>query len=154
MNLKNLEQATEIYKRIKKLDKEISELNSIAILLGNEETECSFELKVKDLQKEKDDSEKVTIDSDGSLNFHKGNNDFGESAQEIYQRLMNARILSHNPLISSGSIKNSDDTKYAKILKNDISDITALNLLGVILIAKQDERRNHVLWLESIGVNL
>ena len=67
MNIKKLEKATKIYEQIKILDAQISELEKFAMLVANGEIKSSFELKIEDLGKQKEDAEKVGFDEDGSL---------------------------------------------------------------------------------------
>lgn len=67
MKLEHLEQATIIYNDIKELDKEIIAIDRIAMLVANGEIKSTLELKIEDIEKQNDDSQKISIDEDGSI---------------------------------------------------------------------------------------
>lgn len=67
MKLEQLERATIIYNDIKELDKEIIAIDKIAMLVANGEIKSTLELKIEDIEKQNDDSQKISIDDDGSI---------------------------------------------------------------------------------------
>ena len=124
MTFKNLEKATKLYEKIKQLDSEIIEIEKFALTVANNDTECSFELKCKDLTKQKEGEEKVKIDEDGSL-----------LDGLRYTSLLNPySFLSSIPRIPA-------EDKNETIIKGQLSVNNVMAMLGILLNDKQTKRQ-------------
>jgi len=131
MSIKKLEKATKILEKIKILDAEIIEIDKFAMFAANDEIKASFELKIDNIGKKKEDENKVEFDSDGSLKS--GATDFYAEMIRKYTSPLSFPFLT--PMGNSTSDKKNE---YA--LRADISENTTLNILGLLLCDKQRKR--------------
>ncbi|HZW66383.1 MAG TPA: hypothetical protein VFF23_11875 [Hanamia sp.] len=141
MDFKKLERATKIYEQLKQLDKEIIEIDRFAMLVANGEIKSSFELKIDDIGKKKEDSDKVGFDEDGSL--IKGTSD------SLYEQMRRSFYM---PILSFGCDTGKETDKNVHLLKNELSENATMSILGVLLQEKQFKRTNLLTQLQRLGV--
>jgi hypothetical protein len=67
MNINKLEKATKILEKIKLIDAEIIEIDKLAHIILNNETNIQLAINVENLTKAKEAKEKVSFDEDGSM---------------------------------------------------------------------------------------
>jgi hypothetical protein len=135
MNLKKLEKAAKIYEKIKELDAQIIEIDKFAMMAANQEIKASFELKIENLTKEKEDVPKVGFDGDGSLQFS-------------YDRMMRSMMM---PTFIYGQTPQKKDNEY--LLKQNLSENNTLNILGILLYEKQSIRNALLSQLEGLKMD-
>ena len=140
MNIKKLEKATKIFEQIKVLDAQIIEIDRFAMLVANGEIKSSFELKVEDIGKKKEDEEKVSFDADGSLIK-------GDSIPEYSFRINWGSIIPCG-LTGSSDKKNKNEHLY----KTELSENGTMQILGILLYEKQQQRQALIQKLQSYGV--
>lgn len=140
MKIKQLEKATKVFEKIQKLDKEINELDKLALLIVNNKTDISFELKIENCN-DNETTPQVEIDSDGSLSFKV---DFDPRTSVVPWPLRFTRM-------DFGAISNTPN-KNTKSLKNKLTETPTLQILGVLLGEKQRERQSLLMQLKSYGV--
>lgn len=142
MKIKDLSKAAKVLEKLSILDKQINEIEKVAELIANSETESSFSfsMKVKDVKKEQEESIKVTIDSDGSLSF--GNSGSGLSG---LSRLYGLSMFS--------SESKTDKKDKSEKLNFDLSENESLALLGLMIGKKQRERLELLNTLSEYGVS-
>ena len=140
MKIKQLEKATKVFEKIQKLDKEINELDKLALLIVNNKTDISFELKIENCN-DNEATPQVEIDSDGSLSFKV---DFDPRTSIVPWPLRFSRM-------DFGTISNTPN-KNTKSLKNKLTETPTLQILGVLLDEKQRERQSLLMQLKSYGV--
>lgn len=139
MKIKQLEKATKIFEKIKKLDKEITEFDKLALLIVNNKTNISFELNIETL-KDNEETMKFGIDGDGSLTY--------KLDYTIKDFLPWATRFS---AMDIGAISNISK-KNANSLKSMLSETPTLQILGILLGEKQRERESLLLQLKSYGI--
>lgn len=140
MNITKLEKATKIYEQIKILDSQIIQIDKFAMLVANGEIKSSFELKIEDIGKKKEDEEKISFDEDGSL--IKG---VPNSSRSIFSAW--GFVIP----FSSNEIKVNENEYF---LKNELSINATMSILGVLLYEKQAQRQLLLNDLEKIGIDI
>ena len=139
MELKKLNKASKIFDRIKELDKEIIELDKLAIVAINDKTEIKLNLTIENITKKENDENKVSFDEDGSLVF-------GRSVGRIsglygfWEQRMNEL---------SSEIKQPKNTTE---LKNKLNSRDFLLVIKVLLESKNEERNSLFKQLSDLGV--
>lgn len=142
MDFKKLKKATQLLQELEIIDKEIIEIDKMALSIVTNETKIEFDLKVENISKTKKDNALVTIDEDGSLVIPKQET---ENSVPSFLRIM----LTGASLEKSSSIKNKNNISISK----QIDDKIALQILGVILSEKNTERENIIKKLNRLGVS-
>ena len=137
MELKKLTKASKILDRIKELDKEIIELDKLAMVAVNDKMNIELNLTIENLSKKEDQENKVTIDSDGSLNFGGSS----EGLEEMYRRMMGFSLG-----LQEQMKKNTTE------LKNKLTSKDFLLILKVLLDSKNEERNSLFNQLSNLGV--
>lgn len=141
MKLPQLKKAQKLFERIQELDKEIIEIEKSADLIANKKTDIKLTLKVNDQEEKVKDSEKVTLDEDGSLSFGTGG----------YMDHMRRALYGFSMLPPP-----SCNPKKECTIKQDyiLSDTVAIQVLGVILAEKLEARKLAIKALNKIGVEI
>lgn len=121
MDLKQLKIASKLLEKLEVIDKEIIEIDKIALSILNNETKINFDLKVENLSKNKDSEE--TKDSSYPL-------------KELEKRMIMAIQIPTWALSQPETPKN----KNTLSISDKIDDKLALQILGVILCEKNKER--------------
>jgi len=133
MNLKKLERATKALEKIKSLDSEIVELEKIAELLANGETEVKLSMSIQDLKPIEDTpTEKPTESLQDYL-------DAARSSMFVGWRGM------PEPKKQDKNIKKYDATISAK---------NGLYILSALLMDKQEKRKYYIDQLNYYGIQL
>lgn len=142
MKIKDLSKAAKILEKLSILDKQINEIEKVAEMIANSETESSFSfsMKVKDVKKEQEESIKVTIDTDGSLSF-------GNSGRAL------SRLSGLYGLSMFATESKSDKKDKSEKLNFDLSENESLGLLGLMIGKKQRERQELLNALSEYGVS-
>lgn len=135
MKLSKLELATKIFGEIKSLDEQIIQIDKFAMMIANDDVECSFELKVNNLTKKNKDDEKAQFDEDGSL-VSKPANTF-------------LSFMYMSPFMER---KEATPTSNEHLLKSSLSVTVTMQMLGVMLVEKQAKRDALIKKLERMGV--
>ena len=132
MNLKQLQQAAKILEKIKALDAEIIEIDRVALLVANGNSECSFSLNVKDTTPVKEEVEIEEQPRDTMTDFY---------------RRYQLGIL---------SIISTEPKKEEKgfILNHTLSEENTLRILGILLGDRQQKRDELINKLNKKGVQL
>ena len=142
MNINKLEKATKILEQIKVIDAEIIEIDKLAIIILNNETNIQLALNVENLTKAKEAKEKVSFDEDGSMSILR-------SAMDEYRNT----FLPLNMLKYSG-------VDYAKPKFRDrnfsqpLSDKLTLQILGVLLCEKNAIKDGLIKKLVGFGFSI
>lgn len=137
MQIKQLERATKILQSIKELDAEIVRVEAFAMQAANDDIELKLRLDIVDLKKKAEEDNKVKFDEDGSL----------DTSRYLIPRLM----FSYGGVVTADEKKDkSSKTEYSR----DISNSSALQILGVLLFELQNKRMQLIRKLEAIGVAL
>jgi hypothetical protein len=131
MDFKKLEKAAKIYEQIKQLDADIIEIDKFALTVANNETECCFELRCKDLTKQKEKENKLEFDEDGSIK---------KETDNLYTRLMFSWT-------QPSAIAPPDDDI---IIKSQLSVNNVMNMLGILLNDKQTKRQKLIENIKKI----
>lgn len=136
MKLKDLEKATKIYEEIKILDVDINKLDKLAQSVAYGNSEVKLYLNITNI-KAKEISEKSNLfNEDGDLKStisHPSNSMYDKYTvygSESYEALV-ARIKSINTAVASYSTNHIED----------LSDVLTLELLGVLISNKQQQRK-------------
>lgn len=137
MELKKLTKVSKIFDRIKELDKEIIELDKLAMDAVNDKMNIELNLTIENLSKKEDQENKVTIDSDGSLNFGGSS----EGLEGMYRRMMGFSLG-----LQEQTKKNTTE------LKNKLTSKDFLLILKVLLDSKNEERNSLFNQLSNLGV--
>lgn len=136
MNLRNLEQATAVLAKIKVLDAEIIELDKFAMMIANGEIKSSFDLKLLDLEKQEKEENKQVLDEDGSI---------------IKMKYSDFLPLTFNWSAGASSVPAKNPNEHT--LSNDLSELVALQVMGVMLCDKQEKRTKLIKQLNSYGIH-
>jgi hypothetical protein len=136
MKLKELEKATGMLQDIKILDNEIIEIEKMAMLIANNDTESMFTLQVWDKDKEHEEKNKVSFDEDGSL----------QSRGSFADYLMSGML----PFVAPKFDKN----EHVSTIKYDLSVNASMQILGVLLWEKQNKRQSLIQKLNKYGINI
>ena len=141
MNFKKLEKATKIYEQIKLIDAQIIEIDRFALLVANGEIKSSFELKIEDIGKKKEDAGRVGFDEDGSL---------------VKKGLQNTLGLDSYFMpvswLSRFSNPEQECSKNDHLLKHELGINATMQILGVLLCEKKAMRQSLLSNLESLGI--
>jgi len=139
MELKKIEQANKLFLSIKKLDAEIIELDKFAQLLLNGGSDTRINLS---FEPKKEKKEKVKFDEDGSL--------------ITGTPTANLSALTYTFSFSglSGLCSSSDKSEKESELKQSISENTMLQVIGVLIGQKNNEREIHLKGLTKMGFKL
>lgn len=121
MDLKQLKTALKLLEKLEDIDKEIIEIDKMALSILNNETKINFDLKVENLSENKDSEQ--SKDSSSPLN-------------DLEKRMMMAIQIPTWALSQLETPKN----KNTLSISNRIDDKLALQILGVILCEKNKER--------------
>jgi len=142
MEFKQLEKATIIYKDIQALDKEIIDIDRIAMLVANGEIKSTFELKIEDIGKKNEDSQKNSFDEDGSI--------VRNNYEDIHKRMLHSLSM---PLFSFGCSETKKKNDNEHTLNNSLSENATLQILGILLCEKQEKRKMLISKLQKLGVS-
>lgn len=126
MNFKSLEKAAKLYEQVKKLDAQIIEIEKFALIVANNDTESSFELKCKDLTKKKEIEEKVEFDEDGS----------------IVKKSEFTRISALYGIMPSLLSHTTDKKEDEIVIKSKLSVTNVMSILGLLLHDLQSKRQS------------
>jgi hypothetical protein len=138
MKLTQLVKATKLHERIVELDKEITGLEKVALMIANGKTEIKLSLKVIDLSKTPE-SEKVTLDEDGFM--HRGP-----------KSPLNTGGLFSYITFGSCATPKEEKKQYDAEIKELIPDNVALQVLGVVLAGKMEARELAIKQLKKLGI--
>jgi len=141
MNINKLEKATKILEQIKAIDAEIIEIDKLAIIILNNETNIQLALNVENLTKAKEAKEKVTFDEDGSMSI-------SERAMDEYRNLYfpSDRIK----MMLNGMNPKTSDRNFSQPL----SDKLTLQILGVLLCEKNAIKDSLIKKLVGFGFSI
>lgn len=129
MTIKKLESAARIIQKVKELDADIIQIDKFAMLIANEHVNCSFTLNVEDMAPK---SEIVNLEPEKSS---KMNYDGG--------------------LITFWTSRHTEQPKKnISSFSSEANENTALHLLGVLLMDKQNQRTTLLNQLTKYGVQL
>jgi hypothetical protein len=134
MNITKLEKASKLVERMKEVDQEVIALEKLADQIANKRSEIKLTLNVVDLEK-KEKGEEVQFDEDGSI-VKPNSNPYGI-------------VL----FFGGGQTKPEEKKENGEKFKQDISDTAALNIIGVLLLEKQEIRKAIFKQLEKLGVS-
>ncbi len=148
MNIKQLSKATKILEQIKALDAQIIEIDKLAQLAASGDIKASFELMIMDIGKQKEEKEKVKFDGDGSIMSV----DFNGSYNMPFQEYMQKRLSELNGYLPGGTVTNCN--KNAHSIKNSISESVTLEILGVLLCQKHEERNKLTTQIINLGIEI
>lgn len=132
MKLSEVEKLKEAYERIRVLDGEIVEIEKMAMFVSEKRTKIALTLSVEDTEKK----QPVQFDEDGSLMSSDGSNTWGLGG-----------MFARNPF-STNVAKSGIDI----MLSFNLSDTTALRLLGELYASKDAERKEILKFFREIGV--
>ena len=131
MDLKQLKIASKLLEKLEAIDKEIIEIDKMALSILNNETKINFDLKVENLSENKDSEQ--AKDSSSPLN-------------DLEKRMMMAIQIPTWALSQPEIPKN----KNTLSISDKIDDKLALQILGVILCEKNKERHVLIQKINSI----
>lgn len=137
MKISKFEKAQKIYERVQKLDGEIIDIERLAHICAEGHNEINLQIKIKNLSKAND--KKVLFDCDGSL--------IDPNRQET------PGMFSFSFMLGSADPKKKED-KYTDRLEEIISDEVTLQVLGVLILQKQQERHALMLTLQKMGLEI
>jgi len=132
MDFKKLEKAAKLYEQIKQLDADIIEIDKFALTVANNETESFFELRCKDLTKQKEKENKLEFDEDGSIKR--------EGDNTLRLSLLSGWMLPTNITITNDDI----------VIKSQLSVNNVMNMLGILLHDKQTKRQQIIEKLNKL----
>lgn len=141
MDFKKLKKATQLLQELEIIDKEIIEIDKMALSIATNETKIEFDFKVENISKAKKDNKLIILDENGCLDWAKQEN---ENLVPSFFKIMFAGAS----LEKSSSIKNKNTASISKQINHKI----ALQILGVILCEKNIEKENIVKKLNCLGV--
>lgn len=140
MTIKQLEKASKIIEKIKKLDDEIIELDKYAMKLINSNSEISLTLS---FDKENKESDKVSFDEDGSL------------ISQPRMEYISPFSMFQNTMFGlggfSGEPKKQNDTET---LNRNLSESATLKIIGIILCELNEKRNDLINKVNKIGIQL
>ena len=140
MNIKTLKKAIKINSQIDTLDKEIIEIDKMAMLIANEDAMFSFSLD--GLRPEKEE-EKKESDDHGTDAYSYG------MMQDILRRYNQPFMMGWADV---GKDKKKDKKTFS--IKYSISTSVSLQILGVLLLDKQSKRTHLISQISKLGVSL
>jgi len=130
MNVKKLNRATTILNKIKDLDAEILILDKLAMQSANEENVTVMKLQVVDLKKKSKEELKETA-----------------SYESILSGMINMSYM-------YGGIEKPKKPESEMEYSHELSDVTALQVFGLLLGDKMAKRNSLLTQLQKLGVNL
>jgi hypothetical protein len=130
MDFKKLDKAAKLHERIKQLDKEIIDIERLALMVATKKTELKFSLKVNDLEKT-EVPKKTTCSDELVISF-----------QGMFGGLY------------SPPTKKKDVKKYDHKFSEIVSDTLALQLLGVVIEDKKHIRELALKQIKKLGVTI
>lgn len=141
MNLKQLQKATAIIEDIEVLDSKIKEIENFGIIISNGSANVSFDLILSNLKEV--GPKKEILDADGSLKKE------GEQPRQhsIFDVMRMAAL--GIPREVAPQIK-----KNELVMQNDIDDVPALEILGVLYSFYSERKEKLLKSLEKLGVKL
>lgn len=134
MDIKQLEKATRMLSSIKEIDQEIIDIEKIAMILANSDTESSFVLKIIDQEQR-----------DKSLAQEKQEDD-ESPARSFLAQFMTSGLLPH--------VTRDDKDDFTHTINASLSVNVTMQILGVLLYEKQNKRTKLIKRLESYGINI
>jgi hypothetical protein len=140
LNINQIEKIKKIYERVKSLDENIGELEKLAILVSDKQTEINVTLSVKDMGAMKKETTKVKFDEDGSIVT--GGRISGLSW-----------ILDWNDRTCKKEDEEETD-KYTSSISWAVSDKSAFRLMGMLMQEKKQERDILLKKLQSYGFKI
>jgi hypothetical protein len=135
MNIKDLEKAKKIYKKIKSLDREIISLEKIAKEIDRDF--CNIQFKLENFKQKNDQESKDILDEDGSIVLHRP------------KKMPGIFAMLHGFDLS----KTSKKEKWTSKTSFKISEELCYELLGVLLSKRIQERESLLNHLEKLGVS-
>jgi hypothetical protein len=135
MDLKNLKKATKFLDKIENIDKQIVEIEKIALSILNDKTKIQFDLKVENISKGKE----LEQPKESSNPF-----------KDLEERMMMAIQIPTWALNHQESKKN----KNTFSISDDINDKLALQILGIVLSEKNSERKCLIKELHALGFSV
>jgi hypothetical protein len=134
MDYKKLETASKIYKDIKEVDGQIVILEKLAMLAAGGDIKASFKLRIEDLKAESEVKEPAI------------------GVENPFERLSSMFAFPHISIDGYG--KSEKTKKGMHNLEADITDTATLNILGVLLCQKLDQRKVLTNKLKRLGVTV
>ena len=138
MQISKVQKAAKIIEKIKAIDAEIIEIDRIAMLVANGNSENSFDLIIKEI-KQPDEDKNPVLDADGSLINQ-------EKPKSLFEQYALGWL---NPIVAEPK-KDENIT----IFKNLLSEKSTLLILGVLLEEKHSKRQSYVKSLQKIGIEI
>lgn len=142
MTASQFEKAQKLYKTVQDITAEIIQIESIAETIASRQTKVVLSLRVDDLTAVEEEKGKVSFDQDGSLIHGVPTYNPMQSLYSMF-RIPDGRIG-----IASCKSNSGINKEYS------ISDTVTLQVLGVLLADKIQERNNAMKLLAKIGVSL
>lgn len=139
MDIKQLEKASRLMDKLKTIDADIIEMEKIAHLLASGQSKQSMVLAVTDTSPETEPKKEV-LDSDGSLNT-------GNQSKGFLGSLFGVSFTIDHSISS-----NNTNDKRTKKLDVQLSDTTALQVLGVLMEQKLKARIEIIEKLKKLGL--
>lgn len=145
MELKHADKVLKIVDNVKKLDKDIIQLEALAMQAANGESEVSVKFDVIDLVKKGDADNKVEFDEDGSI--------ITPNTDSPYRMTLN--LLGGWTFGGCESEKkNKADKSKTSFKEEKLKDVIAMQLFGLLLHYKQAERETLIKSLKRYGVKI
>ena len=134
MNLKQIEKATKIVEELKSLDKSIIELDKMAIKIVNDAKD--IKINISCTLPEEDKKENI-FDEDGSLKIEP-----------------TPTSISWGSIFVYSSTQKVEENKNELSITESLTDISALQLIGVLILDKQNKRKELINQLNKLGANI
>lgn len=138
MNLSRLEKATRLMEKMREVDAEIVKFEALAEQISSKPSKIKISLNVEDLSPKKEE----ILNSDGDLIKSSGTTSAGLGLWTGYLSGMRG-------ILTPKEFKENSDT-----LDYEISDTTALRIIGVLLAEKQEIREAIFREFKRIGVEV
>jgi hypothetical protein len=130
VNLTRLEKAQESFSQIKLLDEEIIKVEKFANIIASGESEVDFSLIIK---KESPQEKEKVLDAHGDLI-----NEYVQIGYSLYD----------------GLISRTGKAEQKDTIKRSVSDVSALQILGVVLFDLNTKRDYHLRRLKRLGIDI
>lgn len=154
MKIKDFNKAKEIFEKLQLLEKEIAEIKKLALLISNKNCNINFEIKITDLEKQKDSKSQISFDEDGDfyINGDEDDNDDDNMSQHL-KRFMKYPVyrVSFQSGIHEKSKKDKSE-KNTNIFNSQITDVSALNIFSFLLLEKNQQCEKYINELKKMGV--
>lgn len=138
MQLKHADKVLKIVEKIKALDADIIKLEALAMQAANGENTVVINFEVTDLSKKEEVENKVTFDEDGSITLN--------ISHQIGMYLM--------PRVSFGGCSTATKDESKSTFKEEIKDVTAMQIFGLLIQGKQAQREGLLQSLKKYGVKI